>query len=127
MPRTRAELRSELEAQAAQLIAEALAWNDQTEAPTLTDLEDQGLRLRKRFGERLAEALVETQKSVEPLTVLCPQCQRPMHRKRRRQRRRVESRVGQVPLERAYYYCERCRAGLFPPGPAVAGRRPTVE
>lgn len=127
MPHTRVELKAELEAQAAQLIEEALAWNDQAEAPTLTDIEDQVLRFRKRFGEMLAQAMVGAQKTVEPLTVRCPQCQRPMHRKRRRQRRRVESRVGRVPLERAYYYCEHCRAGLFPPGPTVARRGPTVE
>jgi len=26
----------------------------------------------------------------------------------------VESRVGKLPLTRGYYYCETCRAGLFP-------------
>lgn len=127
MPRVRAELKAELEAQAARLIEEALAWNEQAEAPTLTDIEDQVLKFRKAFGERLAEALVEAQPTVEPVSVRCAQCQRPMHRKRRRQRRRVESRVGQVPLRRAYYYCEHCRAGFFPPGPATEGRGPVVE
>ncbi len=38
-----------------------------------------------------------------------------MQQKRRRQWRRLESRVGQVPLERAYYYSEHCRKGIFPP------------
>ena len=127
MPRTRAELKAELEAEAAQLIEEALAWNDQADAPTLTDIEDQVLKFRKVLGERLAQALVEAQPTVEPVLVRCPQCGRPMHQKRRRQRRRVESRVGQVPLQRAYYYCEHCREGLFPPGPAVEGRGPGVE
>jgi uncharacterized protein with PIN domain len=127
MARTRAEVKAELEAQAAKLIEEALAWDDQTEAPSLMEIEDQVLKFRKRFGEKLAEALAERQASVEPLTVRCPTCQRPMHRKRRRQRRSVESRVGQVPLARAYYYCEHCRRGLFPPGSPVAGRGTTVE
>lgn len=127
MPRTRAELKAELEAEAARLIDEALAWNDQADEPTLTDIEEQVLKFRKQFGEKLAEALAESQASVEPLTVRCPTCQRPMHRKRRRQRRRVESRVGQVPLERAYYYCEHCRKGIFPPGSATEGGGPVVE
>lgn len=116
MPRTRAELKAELEAQAAQLIENALAWNDQAEAPTLSEIEDQVLKFRKQFGEKLAAALVASQPTAEPLTVICPDCQRPMHRKRRRQRRRVESQVGAVPVERAYYYCEHCRRGFFPPG-----------
>lgn len=127
MPRTRAELKAELEAEAARLIEEALAWNDQAQAPTLTEIEDQALKFRKSLGERLAQALIEAQPTVEPVLVRCPECQRPMHQKRRRQRRRVESRVGQVPLERAYYYCEDCRIGIFPPGPTTESRGPVVE
>jgi hypothetical protein len=127
MPRPRAELKAELEAEAARLIEDALAWNEQAEAPTLTDIEEQVLKFRKALGERLAQALVEAQPSVEPVLVGCPQCGRPMHQKRRRQRRRVESRVGQVPLQRAYYYCAHCRVGLFPPGPAAASGGPGVE
>ena len=116
MPRTRAELQAELEAQAAQLIESALTWNDHAEAPTLSEIEDQVLKLRKQFGEKWAGALVASQPTAEPLTVVCPDCQRSMHRKRRRQRRRVESQVGSVSVERAYYYCEHCRRGFFPPG-----------
>ena len=127
MPHTRAEVKAELEAQAAQLIEEALAWNEQTNAPTLMDIEDQVLKFRKAFGERLAQALVDSQAAAEPVEVVCPKCQRPMHRKRRRQRRRVETRVGQVPLRRAYYYCEHCREGFSPPGSATPGGGPTVE
>src|SRR5574337_349253 len=97
MPRLRTELQAELEAEAARLIEEALAWNEQAEAPTLTDIEEQVLKFRKALGERLAQALVEAQPSVEPVLVGCPQCGRPMHQKRRRQRRRVESRVGPCP------------------------------
>ncbi len=127
MPRTPAAMKAELEAEAARLIEEALAWNDQADAPTLTDIEEQVLKFRKALGERLAQALVEAQPTAEPVLVGCPQCGRPMHQKRRRQRRRVESRVGHVPLERAYYYCEHCRAGLFPPGSATSGGGSGVE
>jgi len=35
MPRTQAELKTELEAEAARLIDEVLAWNEQAQAPTL--------------------------------------------------------------------------------------------
>ena len=127
MPRPRAELNAELEAEAARLIEETLAWNDQADAPTLTEIEEQVLKFRKALGERLAQALVEAQPTVEPVLVGCPQCGRPMHQKRRRQRRRVESRVGQVPLQRAYYYCEHCRKGLFPPGSTTSGGGSRVE
>jgi uncharacterized protein with PIN domain len=104
-----------------------LVWSDQVDAPTLTDIEDQVLKVRKAFGEKLADVLVEKQPTVEPLTVKCPRCGRAMHQKKKRQRRQVESRAGQVTVSRAYYYCDRCQVGLFPPGPAVASGRPAVE
>jgi hypothetical protein len=31
----------------------------------------------------------------------------------------VEGRLGVTELERAYYYCDRCRSGLFPPRSTV--------
>jgi uncharacterized protein with PIN domain len=126
MPRTRAEIKAELEAEAARLIDALLDWTDQTDAPNLTQIEDEVLKLRQQFAEKLAEAAVDRQATTAPLTVKCPQCGRPMHQKKR-QRRRVESRVGGVALKRAYYYCDACRVGLFPPGPATAGGGGTLE
>ncbi len=127
MPRTRAERKAELQAEAERLIEALLDWTDQTAAPNLTQIEDEVLKLRQQFAEKLAEAAVEGQATTDPLTVACPQCGRPMHQKKKRQRRRVESRVGGVALKRAYYYCQACRVGLFPPGPAVAGGGPALE
>ncbi len=127
MPRSRVELQAELEAEAARLIAALLDWTERTDAPNLTAIEDEVLKLRQQFGEKLAEAAVDRQATAEPLTVKCPQCGRPMHQKKKRQRRRVQSRVGGVPLKRAYYYCAACRVGLFPPGPAIEGGKAVVE
>ena len=127
MPRTRAERQVELEAEAARLISALLDWTEQTDAPDLTAIEDEVLKLRKQFGEKLAEAVIEHQPAVEPLTVKCPTCGRPMHQKKKRRRRGVQSRLGEVPLARAYYYCDHCRVGLFPPGSAVESGRPSLE
>jgi uncharacterized protein with PIN domain len=127
MPRTRAEIKVELEAEASRLIDALLDWTDQTQAPTLTQIEDEVLKLRQQFAEKLAAAAVDRQAATDPLTVKCPQCGRPMHQKKRRQRRRVESRVGGVALQRAYYYCQTCRVGFFPPGSATAGGGGTLE
>ncbi len=127
MPRTRAELKVELQAEAERVIEALLNWTEQTEAPDLTAIEDQVLKLRQQFGEKLAEAAVGQQPTAKPLTVRCPECGRPMPPKKKRQRRRVESRAGGVPLQRAYYYCDHCRVGLFPPGSAIAGGRPEVQ
>jgi hypothetical protein len=47
---------------------------------------------------------------------VCPGCGGPMQRSGQRTRT-VLSRLGQpIPLERAYYVCPACGAGLFPPG-----------
>ena len=127
MPKSRAERKAELLAQAEQLVEAMLDWTDQTEAPDLTAIEEQVLKLRQQFAESLAQAAVERQATVAPLTVACPQCGQPMHQKKKRQRRRVQSRIGGVALERAYYYCNPCKVGLFPPGPAVAGGETAVE
>jgi uncharacterized protein with PIN domain len=127
MPKSRAERKAELQAEAERLIDELLDWTEQTEAPNLTQIEDEVLKLRQQFAEKLAEVAVAQQAAVAPLTVACPQCGRPMHQKKKRQRRRVQSRVGGVPLQRAYYYCADCRVGLFPPGSATAGEQAPVE
>lgn len=127
MPRTRAEIKAELQAEAERMIDALLDWTDKTDAPNLTQIEDEVLKLRQQFAEKLAEAAVDVQAAADPLTVKCPQCSRPMHQKKKRQRRRVESRIGGVALKRAYYYCDHCRVGLFPPGPAVASGGGKVE
>jgi hypothetical protein len=127
MPRTRTEIKAELQAEAERLIEGLLNWSEATETPDLTAIEDQVLKLRQEFGEKLAEAVIERQPRAEPLTVMCPQCGRAMHPKKKRQRRSVESRVGSIALQRAYYYCDHCRVGLFPPGSATESRRPGLE
>ena len=45
----------------------------------------------------------------------CPHCGGPTQNKGQKGNQ-VESRVGGVQLERAYYYCPRCQQGFFPPG-----------
>ena len=127
MPKTRAEMKAELQVEAERLIDALLDWTDQTDAPDLTAIEDEVLKLRQQFGEKLAAAVVEQQPTTAPLTMPCPRCGRPMHQKKKRQRRRVQGRVGGVALNRAYYYCDHCRVGLFPPGSATESRRPAVE
>ena len=127
MPKTRAEMKAELQGEAERLIEALLDWTDETEAPDLTAIEDEVLKLRQQFGEKLAAAAIEQQPSTTPLTIKCPHCGRPMHQKKKRQRRRVQGRVGGVALNRAYYYCDHCRVGLFPPGSATESSRPAVE
>ena len=113
---SRAELEATLEAEAKQAIREYLDWAESTAAPTLTEIEEAVLTLRKRLGERLAQAVIEAQGAVRPVPgPACPECGREMHYKDEKGNT-VESRVGRLALKRGYYYCEACRSGLFPPG-----------
>lgn len=119
MKRTRAEQKRELLAQAEVLIDELLDWTADTPAPTLTQIEDVILKLRKRLSEQMALAVIQAQDTVRPVPgPQCPTCGREMHYKDRKATT-VESRVGKLPLERSYYYCEGCQGGFFPPGSAT--------
>ena len=119
MKRTRDQLKAELLSEAEEVIDELLEWHEDTEGPTLTEIEDVILKLRQRFGKRMAKVVVGDQEAVRPVPgPLCETCGQEMHYKDMKAVT-VEGRTGENRIERAYYYCNRCRSGLFPPGSAV--------
>ena len=123
MKRTRDQLKAELLAEAEVLIDELLEWDENTPAPTLTQLEDVLLKLRRRLSERMAESVLREQEATRPVPgPVCPSCHQEMHYKGLK-KVTMESRLGVLELERSYHYCDRCRSGLFPPGSSteVAG------
>jgi hypothetical protein len=116
MRRNRAEMKAELLAKAEARIDELLDWADENSAPTLTDIEEVVLKVRKEFGRDLAQAVIDKQDSVQPVPgPICPSCGKEMHVKGGKGRS-LESRLGLVEMKRQYYYCEHCRQGSFPPG-----------
>jgi uncharacterized protein with PIN domain len=116
MRRPRAELKADLTQVADEVIDELLDWTEGTAAPTLTQIEDIVLKLRQRLSERMAQVVIEAQAASRPVPgPCCPKCGHEMHYKDLKHNT-VESRVGHLPMERGYYYCATCRAGLFPPG-----------
>ena len=77
------------------------------------------LKLRQRMGLRMASIVIGDQAMVRPVPgPSCPTCDEEMRYKDMK-RVTVEGQLGETELERAYYYCDRCRSGLFPPRPAV--------
>jgi uncharacterized protein with PIN domain len=94
----------------------ACDWDDERAAPTLRDVEQVVLKLRKRFGERVAEAMLERQEQRRSVPgPRCPECGAEMQYKGQKESG-VESQVGALEIERGHYYCAQCRRGLFPPG-----------
>jgi hypothetical protein len=86
------------------------------EEPTLGELEEIVLRLRKRLGQRIGKLVVEGQEATRPVQrPICGGCGEEMSYKGMKAVA-VESRLGLLEFKRAYYYCDRCRSGLFPPG-----------
>jgi uncharacterized protein with PIN domain len=116
MKKTREKLEAEFLAEAKELFDQLMEWESEHDRPNLTQIEDVVLELRKRFGEQLAEKVLQRQEQQQPAErVLCPKCGDEMMPKGQKGNR-VESRVGALKIEREHYYCPRCHEGIFPLG-----------
>ena len=116
MKHTREQKRTELLAAAQAVIEEFLDWEEQTARPKLTEIEEQVLPLRARFGQRLAEVALVDQDSKQPVEApTCCECGAGMRYKGQKGLA-AESRIGRLSFDRGHYYCARCHRGLFPPG-----------
>jgi len=116
MKKNREKLEAEFLAEAKELFDELMEWEGEHERPDLTQIEDIILELRQRFGEQLAEKVLQRQEDRQPTErVLCPKCGDEM-RPKGLKGNQVESRIGVLKIEREHYYCPRCQEGIFPPG-----------
>ena len=85
----------------------------------LGQIEDLALGVRGQVGQAVAQGLVELEAKASVPGPVCPGCQQEMHYKGKK-KRQMRTRSGEVVVERAYYYCNHCRQGCFPPGQDVA-------
>jgi len=69
-----------------------------------------GEKLKEVIAQELLKEYGEQEEGVE-----CPSCGQRLRMKDYRSRR-VVTEAGEVEVRRAYYYCEACRKGIFPPG-----------
>lgn len=108
--------RARLLAKAAQAIDEYLEWEEKHPQPDLTQIEEIALKLRKEFGQEIAQLAIESQAlSTRVPGPKCSKCGKEMRYKGKK-RTRVESRTGNLAVERGHYYCPECEESIFPPG-----------
>lgn len=116
MKSKRADLKAKLMAQAEAEIETLLEWHEQTQVPTLSEIEEVVLEIRQRLSEGLALSVIEAQEQKRPVPgPACPECGREMSYKGEKGLS-IETWVGELSLARGYYHCPTCKVGLFPPG-----------
>ena len=114
-------MRRKLEEVVRERIEEFVEWQGEERAHTFEEIEEEALEIgRAVVREMIGAAVVgegakEEGERARP-EPYCEGCGRPMRYSGRRGRG-IESKVGRVPIERAYYHCPSCKVGIFPPGP----------
>jgi uncharacterized protein YbaR (Trm112 family) len=113
------ELKARLMAELAGEIEKLLAEAEGRGTVTLTEIErmvgEAGRRIQQRIAERLVEEAARVQGAER---VVCPECGGRLRYKGQKGRW-IATTSGEVKVERGYFYCEKCRAGIFPPGSEV--------
>jgi hypothetical protein len=116
MRKSHSEVKGSLMKEAEAVIDELLTWEEQAEAPDLSQIEGVVLKLRQRLSEKMAEVVIQQQENVVPVPgPMCAQCGQEMRYKGLHSKE-VSSWVGEIELKRGYYHCQKCKTGLFPPG-----------
>ena len=115
------EMRSKLEEVVRERMGEFVEWQGEERAYTFEEIEEEALEIgRALVREMIGVAVVEEGAKEERQRARpepnCEGCGRPM-RYSGRPGRGIESKVGRVHIERAYYHCPSCKVGIFPPGP----------
>jgi hypothetical protein len=113
MPNDRKELEKELRAKADEAIRKLLANLPDKSELTMTDIEN----LVGEMGHEMTQGATETiaqREQTEPSEMICEACQVRME-KRGKRKKRVVTKRGEIELERQYYVCPDCNAGVFPP------------
>jgi len=96
-------------------VEKVLARRGNREALTLDEIEGLAHEIGAKVEQGISQALVEEGSRPAVPGPECANCGQELHYKGQKGRY-VETRSGTVRVERAYYYCEQCRCGFFPPG-----------
>jgi predicted RNA-binding Zn-ribbon protein involved in translation (DUF1610 family) len=127
MERRKEVLRAIFLERAAEAFDQAVGWQEEQAEISLTEMEEKVAALQPKVMGLLLESLVALQGTgQEAPGPQCPECGKEMRYKGLKERGLATS-VGEIDLERAYYYCPDCGQGFFPPGQRSEGAAGRVE
>lgn len=115
MPSNKKDLKARLMKEAEDLIDKLLDEKKSPDEILLSDIEKAAIEKGKRFQQAIARELTTESETYKGERPKCAGCGEPMRFKDYRSRR-VETEAGEVEVKRAYYYCQACGSGIFPPG-----------
>ena len=122
------EIRQRFVAKAEEVFDIAMAQGVGREEISLSQIEEIVNELKFELTGLLVESVVEVQARRQPGPgPICAGCEREMRYKGEKTRPGILTSQGVIKLERSYYYCEKCKSGLFPPGQATGDQQPGVE
>jgi hypothetical protein len=114
MPQATDDLEAKLMAKAKEAIQKLLAKQKPKDEITLSDMEISVGEFGEELLQEIMQELVAVSSSSGNHTENCPDCQRVMRYKGKKNKQMMTLR-GEIEIERDYYYCEDCRSGHFPP------------
>jgi len=110
------ELKEEMKAQAKAISEKLMEDGELSSQMTLAEIERSVISAGKEFQKMLTEAMIEASDKEGGRTQAdCPKCGNKMRHQGYR-KRHIVAETGEVVLRRAYYRCETCGGGFFPPG-----------
>lgn len=114
MPLDKKALKAKLLEQYQTRLDEVLDQLDEDHRFHISEIEDIALDIRQEVGKDVTVELTQQESQQREVDVACPDCQQRMRAKGSKQKW-VKTRTGTVQVSRAYYYCETCKKGHFPP------------
>lgn len=103
-------------AYAEEMINQMLTWEGEHPEADLDDMESELLRMRHQMSEKWLQEIVQQRaESSRGGDVRCEHCGQVMRLKGEKAKR-WQTLVGELSVERRYYYCPGCETGIFPPG-----------
>lgn len=122
------ELRQRFVAKAEEVFDLAIEQGIAREEITLSQIEEIVNELKFELTGMLVESVIEVQAGRQSGPgPKCAGCGREMRYKGEKKRPGIKTSQGEIKVERAYYYCKKCKRGLFPPRQTIGDQPAGVE